>query len=93
MIKNFKDKELEKCWRQDECKTIKPDLKVRVVKKLHYMDAATCLSDLRIPPSNKLHPLHDEYEGYWAISVNGPWRLIFRFQGGDCYEVQLRQYH
>ncbi|KHD05167.1 hypothetical protein PN36_23075 [Candidatus Thiomargarita nelsonii] len=93
MIKSFKDKNLENCWRYDNCKSIKSALKKRVVNKLHYMDAATCLDDLRSPPSNRLHQLHDEYEGCWAISVNGPWRLIFMFQDGDIYNVQLEQYH
>jgi len=93
MIKSFKDKELEKCWQQGRCEKINPDLKRRVLIKLEWMDAAKSLNDLRSPPSNRLHPLTGDYEGYWTISVSGAWRLVFRFQEGHCYEVSLVQYH
>jgi len=44
-------------------------------------------------PSNHLHQLTGELKGYWAIRVNGPWRLIFRWSEGDIYNVSLEQYH
>ncbi len=61
--------------------------------KLDSMDAATCLEDLANPPSNHLHPLKGVYKGYWAISVNGPWRLIFRYEKGNIFDISLEQYH
>ena len=67
---------------------------VALAPKLDSMDAATCLDDLRNPPGNHLHTLQGrDYEGCWAISVNGPWRLVFQFEGGDIYDVRLVQYH
>lgn len=58
------------------------------------MDAASCLEDLMFPPSNHLHKLHGkEYKDCWAISVNGPWRLVFRFEENDIFDVRLEQYH
>ncbi|MEN9847923.1 MAG: hypothetical protein RL368_663 [Pseudomonadota bacterium] len=93
MIKSFHSKELENCFRKSKCAGIRPDLRVRVLRKLDSMDAATCLNDLQIPPSNHLHILHDEYEGYHAINVSGAWRLVFKFDHPDIYDVMLVQYH
>ena len=41
----------------------------------------------------KWHPLTGELEGHWAISVNGNWRLTFRFEGEDAVLVDYRDYH
>jgi proteic killer suppression protein len=51
------------------------------------------LKDLESPPGNRLHSLYGDREGEYAISVNGPWRLCFRFEDGDIYDVELVQYH
>ena len=51
------------------------------------------LRDLASPPANRLHPLKGDRKGQHAISVNGPWRLCFRFKDGDVYDVELVQYH
>lgn len=93
MIKNFNDKQLENCWRKGNCKGIRQDLIRRMLMKLDSMDAANTLADLRNPPSNHLHSLKGEYEGYWAISINGSWRLIFKLINNDIYEIMLIQYH
>ncbi|MGD9153501.1 MAG: type II toxin-antitoxin system RelE/ParE family toxin [Gammaproteobacteria bacterium] len=93
MIRSFKDIILEKCWKEGNCKKLKSEIKRRVLMKLDSIDAATCIDDLRNPPSNNLHQLHGKYEGFWSVSVNGPWRLIFKLQNNNIYDVQLLQYH
>lgn len=94
MIRSFRDKALERCWRKGRCNRIPADLRRRILMKLDSLEAATTVDDLANPPGNHLHTLAGkEYDGFWAIAVNGPWRLIFRFEAGDAYEVQLQQYH
>ena len=93
MIKTFKDSNLENCWKWDKCSKINQIIKRRVLMKLDSMDAANCLEDLLNPPSNHLHSLRGDLKGYWAISVNGPWRLLFRYEQGDIFDVYLEQYH
>lgn len=94
MIRGFKDKQLELCWKIGTCKKMRPDLKRRVLMKLDSIDAAACLEDLSHPPSNHLHRLHGKaYADCWAISVNGPWRLVFRLENNDIYDLRLEQYH
>jgi proteic killer suppression protein len=84
-IKSFKDKELRKCWEHGKSSKIN--------NKLDYLDAATELKDLAFPPSNKLHRLGGKLAGYYAISINGPWRLIFQFRAGNAYNVYFENYH
>jgi len=92
-IKSFKDKHLEKCWLFGDCEKINSQLRLRILNKLDYLDAAIVADDLRFPPSNKLHKLKGKLEGCWAISVNGPWRLIFQFKDGHAYNVFCDNYH
>jgi toxin HigB-1 len=44
-------------------------------------------------PRFPFHPLEGEWEGRWAVSVSGSWRVTFRFEGGDAYDVDLLDYH
>lgn len=60
---------------------------------LAVLDAATTLSDISPLKSVGLHKLAGNRKGQWTISVNGPWRICFRFKGGDAYDVELVNYH
>ncbi len=44
-------------------------------------------------PGFRLHPLHGQLEGYWAVSVSGNWRVVFRFDGENATDVDLIDYH
>lgn len=92
-IKSFKDKQLEKCWLLNACGKIDASLRTRLLNKLDYLDAAVELEDLKFPPSNNLHPLKGKLKNYWAISISGPWRLIFQFKNGHAYDVYYDNYH
>jgi len=56
------------------------------------LNRATSSSGTNLPGWN-LHPLHKELEGYWAVKVNGNWRLTFRFEGTDAILVDYQDYH
>ncbi len=49
--------------------------------------------DLRLPPSNNLEKLHGDRKGQWSIRINKQWRVCFRFEKGDAYEVEIVDYH
>jgi len=51
------------------------------------------LDDLRIPPANRLEKLHGDREGQWSIRINDQWRICFRWDAGDTYEVEIADYH
>lgn len=59
---------------------------------LAALDAATSLGDLS-PKSVGLHALKRKRRGQWAMTVNGPWRICFRFKDGDADDVQIVDYH
>ena len=60
---------------------------------LAMLDATTSLSDLSPLKSVGLHPLKGNRKGQWAMTINGPRRLCFRFKDGDAYDVEILDYH
>jgi len=74
-------------------KQLPPDIARRATRKLEYVDLATCLDDLRVPPGNRLHALGRDRKGQHAIAVNDQWRICFRFVDGDVYDVEIADYH
>jgi len=93
MIKTFSDKNLEICWRTGRCEKIRADLRRRVLMKLDIMDVAKRLEDVANTPGVRLHPLKGKREGEYAMSVNESWRIVFRYEAGDFFDVSLEQYH
>jgi len=57
------------------------------------LSAAERLDHISPLKSVGLHPLKGNRRGQWAITVNGRWRICFRFKGGDAYEVEIVDYH
>ena len=93
MITGFKQAWLEQFWHNGKHKRVPDKLKSRVLRKLDMLNAAKELKDLSSPPSNRLHPLHGDRKGQWAISVSGAWRLCFKFKDGEVFDIELVQYH
>lgn len=60
---------------------------------LVVLEAATSLKDLSPLRSFDLHKLKGNRKGQWAMTVNGPWRICFRFRNGDAYDVDIVDYH
>ena len=60
---------------------------------LAALDAATSLKDLSPLKSVGLHKLSGDRKGQWAMIVNGPWRICFKFKDGDAHEIQIVDYH
>lgn len=65
----------------------------RAQVKLSQLDQVESVEELRVPPGNRLHKLSGEREGQWAIRVNEQYRICFRFEGGDAYDVEATDYH
>ncbi|WP_352231017.1 type II toxin-antitoxin system RelE/ParE family toxin [Brucella sp. NBRC 12950] len=57
------------------------------------MHAASALSDLSPLKSLNLHPLKGNRKGQWAMNINGPWRICFRFKDGHAFDVEIIDYH
>lgn len=61
--------------------------------RLTQLNAANRLDDLRLPLSNRLEALKRDRIGQWSIRVNDQWRLCFRFENGDAFDVEIVDYH
>lgn len=61
--------------------------------RLTQLNAAARIEDLRMPPSNRLEALHDDRHGQWSIRINDQWRVCFRFEDGDAFDVEIVGYH
>lgn len=62
-------------------------------RRLSALDDAETLADLGMLKSVGLHKLSGDRRGHWAMTINGPWRLVFRFEDGDAYDVEIVDYH
>ncbi|MDK9721943.1 MAG: type II toxin-antitoxin system RelE/ParE family toxin [Rhodospirillales bacterium] len=62
-------------------------------RRLRALDAAQVVEDLRIPPGNRLEALTGRRKGQYSIRINAQWRICFRFENGDAYDVEIVDYH
>ncbi len=92
MIKTIFDKETQKIWNEKFSSKHQAIARSAMIK-LQMLDAATCLNDLRIPPSNHLETLKNDRMGQHSIRINNQWRLCFEFKDGDAYRVEITDYH
>ena len=93
MIRSFRDAETEKVFRRDPSRRLPPDLQRRAHRKLLVLDAADVLEELRIPPGNRLERLSGDRLGQYSIRINDQWRICFRWNRGDAFDVEITDYH
>ncbi len=94
MIKNFSDKETEKIYNQQFSRKLHQSIQRIALRKLIMLDNATCLNDLRIPPSNHLEQLQGDRQGRCSIRINKQYRICFTVVGmNDFVDVCIEDYH
>ena len=93
MIQSFHSKEVEKLFRRERIAKIPADIQRVALRKLWMLDSAIDINDLRIPPANHLEKLRGDRSGQHSIRINDRWRLCFRWQNNQAYEVEIVDYH
>ncbi|MDZ4729125.1 MAG: type II toxin-antitoxin system RelE/ParE family toxin [Xanthomonadales bacterium] len=93
MIKTFADKRSKGLYETGKAKGLPADIEKRAARKLEYIDLSSALEDLRTPRGNRLHELEDDRKGQQSISINDQWKMCFRFEQSDAYEVEVCDYH
>lgn len=93
MIRTFGDRETENVFGRESRTRFAQAVARAALRKLLILDAAETLADLRIPPGNRLEKLIGNRAGQHSIRVNDQWRICFRWQDGDAYEVEIVDYH
>ena len=92
MITSFKDDETQRLHETGSSRLFSAIARV-ALRKLIQLDAAGELSDLRVPPGNRLEALQGNLAGRYSIRINDQWRLCFRWDGSDASEVEICDYH
>lgn len=93
VIRSFADKDTERLWVTGKLGRLPSEIQRRALRKLSAIDAADRVETLRVPPGNRLHALEGARAGQHSISVNDQWRICFRFEEGDAYDVEVCDYH
>lgn len=93
MIKTFRDSETQAIWEGRKIKSVSREIARVALRKLVYIDAAAALTDLRIPPANRLEALKSDRAGQYSIRVNDQYRICFIWRDGNAYEVEFVDYH
>jgi proteic killer suppression protein len=93
MIKSFRDRNTERLFHREAPKRPSASLHRVALRKLLILDAAERLNDLKTPPGNRLEKLRGDREGMFSIRINDRWRICFRWEGGDAYDVEIADYH
>lgn len=93
MIKGFRHKGLEVFFTTGSKSGIQPHHAAKLSIQLTALNAAESPDDLKIVSSWRLHQLSGDLLGFWALTVNGNWRLIFRFDNKDIELVDYLDYH
>ena len=93
MIRSFRDWETKNVFERERSRRLAPDVQRRAHRKLLLLDAAEALDDLRVPPGNRLERLSGDRAGQRSIRVNDQWRICFRWDRGDAYDVEITDYH
>jgi toxin HigB-1 len=92
MIGTFQHKGLRRLFEEDDRRGIRPDHMDKVSRILARLHAAHTVSDMDLP-GYRLHPLKGELKGFYAVTVQANWRIIFRFADGEAQDVDYLDYH
>jgi proteic killer suppression protein len=65
----------------------------RAMERLQALNSAKSLDGLGRLNSLGLHKLSGGRAGFGALTINGPWRLVFRFTDGHAHDVEIVDHH
>ncbi len=92
MIQSFKHRGLKRFFENNDGRRVNPDHIPRLKRILATLDAASRPEEMDAPGWG-LHKLRGDLKEFYAVKVSGNWRVIFRFEDGDAYDVDYLDYH
>jgi proteic killer suppression protein len=93
VIKSFKEDETEKVFNRFHSRRLPSDIQQVALRKLRMLNNAISLTDLRIPPANRLEKLRGDRQGQHSIRINERWRICFEWRDEDAHDVEIVDYH
>jgi toxin HigB-1 len=92
MIRKFKHKGLKDLFESGKAKGVNPQHVTRLRQIIALLETTETLEDMDLP-GLKLHELKGQRKGTWAVNVSGNWRVTFKMQEGDAFDVNYEDYH
>ena len=92
MIRSFRYKGLKRLYEEDDHRGVATQHVERLRDILARLDASATIADMNLP-GFRLHPLKGDRKGFWAVTVRANWRVAFRFEDGDAFELDYIDYH
>jgi proteic killer suppression protein len=92
MISSFRHKGLKRLYERGDRKGVNAQHAERIENILGLLDIAGTVEDMNVP-TFRLHPLIGDLKGFWSVTVRANWRIIFRFEDGNAFDVDLMDYH
>jgi proteic killer suppression protein len=93
MIISFGNSETEQVWLGNRVKKLPIEVQKIGRRKLRMLNNSVNIADLRIPPANKLEKLSGKLKDFYSIRINDQWRIIFKWDAGNAFEVEIIDYH
>lgn len=93
MIVSFGSEDTEKIWQGETVKKMPLEIQKIGRRKLRMVNNSQNLSDLKIPPSNRLEKLKGKEKDFYSIRINDQWRIIFKWKNNHAHEVEIIDYH
>ena len=93
MIKSFGNSETEEVWNGNRVKKLPIEIQNIGRRKLRMINNSVDIADLRIPPANRLEKLSGKLKDLYSIRINDQWRIIFKWNAGNAFEVEIIDYH
>jgi len=93
MIRSFACSETQRVFERQRSRKFPPTIQSVALRKLRMLHRAMSLTDLRVPPANRLEKLRGERKGQYSIRINDQWRICFEWLEGDAYSVEIVDYH
>lgn len=84
---------MKRFYEAGERRNVPAALAEKIADVLLAIDEANRPQDVGLFPGWRLHPLRGDLKGYWSVSVSGNWRVVFRFEKGDAFDLDLVDYH
>lgn len=92
MIQSFADQETRNVYLTGTSRRWSSIARV-AARRLQAIDYASASEDLKNPPGNRLEKLKGERKGQWSIRINDQFRICFRWDGKDAWDVEIVDYH
>ncbi len=92
MIKSFKHRGLKKFFLKNNPSNLNPEHITRIQDILTILNIAKSIQQINVP-GLRLHQLKGSYEGYWSVTDSGNYRIVFKFEEEDVYEIDYIDYH